>query len=644
MMEAGEGIRARIIAPLLLLGFVVLIYYPSLNVDFIFDDMPNIVLNPAVHPAGINDLERVLTSGVSADRPLALFSFALNYLADGLNVFGYHLVNITIHAVNTILLYFILFMLPGFNRPLKKAVSPGDPGDRISWSFYGAALWATNPAQTQAVTYIVQRMTSMAAMFYLFAILAHILYRRERISGRAASFAIVFAFILGLGAKEIILSLPAALILIDFCLFPRKAKKHILPHAAALGVAAVIGLIILKGHLPDMFAPCPGRNFSPWERVMSQWRILWHYLGIFFLPLPSRLHLTYGIEPSRGLFAPWSTITGLLAIIAAVATALMVRGKRPLITLAVLFYFLAQAIEASFVNLELAFIHRLYLPTIFSPLLLLPRPENVKRIKKTGPILLIVIALFSYWTVQRNLEWNASPSFWAANIKRGADTARAKNNLAASLIDNGRLREALPVIEAGLKIAVRDEDLAMLTYNRGYALFYLRRYPESEEAFRRVAKKFGTYRHTFVYLALLQLKKGRREAALKIASLLENNTHTAYQGRIIRSRVASDEKEFAAAEKHLLTAKKETTGAPIYVRQRVSLELARLYLKWGKNDRAYETFLGITREFPQNYSVWRLIYLMLKNGGDRRNAARVKGFLLSKGVKLNQSTRQTEGK
>ena len=635
MLEEDEVNRANLIAPIILLLFVGLIYYPSLDVDFVFDDMPNIVLNQAVHPESVKDLGRVLDTAFSPTRPLAMLSFALNYLAGGLDVFGYHLVNILIHGINAILVYLVLLNLT--NLETDRLIPRLRRRERVSWSFYGAALWAVNPVQTQAVTYIVQRMSSLAAMFYLAAILAFILHRRGRLSGPAAAMMIIVSFVLGLGCKEIILSLPAGLLLLDFALFPEYFRKNRPWFLAGLAGCGLIGLYLLGWHLPEMTAPYPNRNFSPLERMMSQWRILWHYLGLFVIPLPSRLHLTYGLEPSRGLFTPWTTAAGLAGILITIAYAIVVRQKRPLFTLAILFYFLANAIEASFVNLELAFIHRLYLPTIFLPILILPGPDHPGRLKKIAPLLLLIIALFSWLTIQRNLEWNATPSFWNANIKRGADTARAKNNLAAALIDNGRLDEALPVIDKGLKIAVRDEDLAMLTYNRGYALFYLKRYPEAEEAFRKVAKRYGTYRHTYIYLGLLQLKKGNTKAAEKLAQALEKIPQIAYQAAIIRARIYLDDKRYQEAESALFTAREKTDKAPVYVRQRISLELARLYLKWGKAEAAYKIFLDIIRQFPQNYSAWRLIYLMLENGGDHQNAAKVKKFLLSKGVKLKQA-------
>ena len=636
MMDTAEGWHKRLAAPLLLAAFVFIAYFPSMGADFVFDDRPNIVFNQAVHPKSLADLGRVLDSPYSRTRPLALLTFALNHLACGMDPFGYHLVNMAVHAANAVLLYAVLMQIFFVSAPVegeKAALLPPDPGRAAAWSFHGAALWAMNPVQTQAVTYIVQRMTSLATMFYLAAILVHLLRRRERIAAAQAPAAVAVFFLLGLGCKEIILSLPAALLVIDFCLFPEKAKKNWPLFAGLVLAAGAVGFVMNGGRMPELTATFPGRDFSPLERLMTQWRVLWHYLGLFVFPHPSRLHLTYGITPSRGLFSPWTTAAGLAGLAGAAAWALRVRGKRPLFALAVLFYLTGHAIEAGVVNLELAFIHRLYLPSLFLPLLVLPRPAAGGPGRR-GPLLLLVIALFSFWTVQRNLEWGAGPEFWGQNIQRGADTARAWNNLAASLIDNGRLQEALAAIARGEELATRDKDIAMLGYNRGYALYFLGRLDEAKKAFRKVADRFGPYRHTILFLGLIELKQGRPQKAKELAERLARIPELAYQADLLAARIALAKNDPAETERLLIAAREKTARAPLYVRQRIELELVRLYLKKGETKRAYDTLVNMTREFPQNYSAWRLIHLMLKNGGDLEHAARIRKFLESRGVRV----------
>ncbi|MCK5543611.1 MAG: hypothetical protein KAI35_00240, partial [Desulfobulbaceae bacterium] len=133
--------------------FIVIAYYPSLDVPFMFDDYPNIIANPAVHPETLSDLIDVFDSKVSSDRPLALLSFALNYWLHGLDEFGYHLVNILIHLLNAFLLYTIFVKFPLPYNDADQDRNKQDNYYRYNLAFYAAALWAVNPVHTQAVTY-----------------------------------------------------------------------------------------------------------------------------------------------------------------------------------------------------------------------------------------------------------------------------------------------------------------------------------------------------------------------------------------------------------------------------------------------------------------------------------------------------------
>jgi len=377
----------------------VIIYIPSLDIPFVFDDLPNIVLNLAVHAEKFSDLDRVLDSEISGSRPLAMLTFAVNHWLGGLDIFGYHLFNILVHLLNCIMLCLLLVIIPANGQA--GATVASRQGHIWKIAFWSAALWAVNPVHTQAVTYIVQRMTSMATFFYLAGLYIYLAWRTRKLSPGFAIPLLLCSFALGLACKEIVLTLPLALILLDYIFFPERWKKSLPYLLGGVIISFLLGLYFLQGRFPEWLTTYPNRNFSPLERVMTQWRVVWHYLSLFALPMPDRLHLTYNIEVSRGLFSPWTTIPALAAIITSITAAIMVRHKWPVISWAVLFFFLAMAPEASFVNLELAFIHRLYLPSLFLVFAVLYYiPDRV--LKKSGPVLLLLIALWSYWTIVRN--------------------------------------------------------------------------------------------------------------------------------------------------------------------------------------------------------------------------------------------------
>lgn len=610
---------------------IVIIYVPSLELPFVFDDLPNIVLNPAVLAENPADLFRVFQTQVSAGRPLAMLSFAVNHWLGGLSVFGFHIFNILIHIVNASLLYFLLPLLPS-RLPAESAGSSTD-SDKWRLAFWSAALWAVNPVQTQGVTYIVQRMTSMATGFYLAGLLVFMAWRRGRLNSRWAMPLLLASFLLGLACKEIVLTMPLALVLADLIFFPERFRKNLPIYGGLLLLLILLGFGYLRGNWPDWQVAYPTRNFTPLERVMTQWRVVWHYLGLYLLPLPTRLHLTYEITVSRALFSPWSTIAGLVAILGGVTLALRLRKAYPLTAWGVLFYFLTMAPEASFVNLELAFVHRLYLPSLFLiPALFDTLPRDMLR--RLGTLLLLLIALWSFWTITRNDEWQDLERFWNSNVERGDVSARAKNNQASALIDNGRFSEALALTEEGLQLAKRDDDLLVLLYNRAYILYCLGKYAESLTTFQQIARQFGAFQHNLLFMGLSYLHLGKKEQAEELAKIMLAAPPLVYQGRILQAKILVKENRNDEAIKMLketLAANKEAT---IYDRQRLQLELAEIHLSRRENGEAYRIYREVVEDYPQNYSVWTMIYRMLAAGGDLGGAEKVRKFLESRGVKV----------
>ena len=159
------------LAVVVLLGII--IYSNSFNCSFHFDDAQSIVNNKDIQ--NLHDVKAIMNA--VGTRFVSYYTFAINYHFGKLNVWGYHFVNVLIHLINACLVWwfaFILFATPGLkNSPLLKY--------RRSLAFITALLFVSHPLATQSVTYIVQRMTSLAALFYLLSI---ILYIKARITDK----------------------------------------------------------------------------------------------------------------------------------------------------------------------------------------------------------------------------------------------------------------------------------------------------------------------------------------------------------------------------------------------------------------------------------------------------------------------------
>ena len=176
-------IRAREAAILLaLVVSVFLLYSNTLDAPFILDDRPNIEHNPHIRLTRISveDLWDAGFHGISAYRPISKISFALNYYFHQYDLRGYHLVNILIHITTGI--FFYLFLKSTLSLTSLQA------GDRrYAWvPFLAVLIWLVHPVQTQSVTYIVQRMNSLAAMFYILPLLFFVKARLSKKRGRKA--------------------------------------------------------------------------------------------------------------------------------------------------------------------------------------------------------------------------------------------------------------------------------------------------------------------------------------------------------------------------------------------------------------------------------------------------------------------------
>ncbi len=142
-----------------------------------------------------------------AGRPLAALSFAINYALAGRTTWPYHATNLAIHIAAALLLL-------GVVRRTLLAVGKS-PRFSLACAAAIAALWAVHPLQTESVTYIVQRVESLAGLFYLLAL--YCLIRQASSIGRAKwwSVSAVVACLLGVCTKEIMATAPVVLLAYD---------------------------------------------------------------------------------------------------------------------------------------------------------------------------------------------------------------------------------------------------------------------------------------------------------------------------------------------------------------------------------------------------------------------------------------------
>ncbi|HEY5789554.1 MAG TPA: tetratricopeptide repeat protein, partial [Gammaproteobacteria bacterium] len=607
---------------LLLLAFAGAAYLPAFAVPFQFDDLPNIVHNPAVHAEQPADLLRVLDSPVSASRPTALLSFALNHLAGGLEPFGYHAVNLALHAANGLLLYALLWLLAPAGEPLARRLA-----------FFAALLWLLHPVQTQAVTYVVQRMTALATLFYLLGLLVFVLQQRGRLATLPAALLWCAALLLGLGSKEIVATLPLACLLLAACGLPAGRARAVPGRlvAGALLLCAGLALLYLPG-LPEWQARYPNRDFSPLERLLTEPRVLWHYLSLLAWPPPERLLLDLAVTPSRGLLQPATTLPALLGVALLAAGGWWLRRRRPLTAFALLFFLLASALEASFVNLELAFVHRLYLPSLFLAaglLALLPRGGWARA---NLPLLALAAAL-ACATVLRNHEWRDAGRFWALELERGASPFRALMNHGAALIEFGRAPEAARLLQQSLPL-VDGEERALLEFQLASAYFAYAAYAPARSRLEALRDEVGDQPQLLFLLGLTLLKQGALAEAEAVTARLAGLPGAAPQAWLLAAlgHAAGGDPELAVAGLEQLRSARPPLDPALA--EMVTMQLADVLLTAGRPEQARQVYREAASRRPDNHFAWRQLYRLARDAGDAAEASVIRARLEQLGVAL----------
>jgi hypothetical protein len=394
---------------LALVVVVFLIYSNTFRSPFILDDWSNItsVISIRVEELSLKEFVEAARDSRIATRPLANITFAVNYFLHEFRLPGYHFVNILIHASAGIFLYmfFRITLLLESQR------------QRIKFSnflpFTAALIWIVHPLHIQSVTYIVQRMNSMAAMFY---ILAMLLYVKGRLAPAVQKKIVFFtgclvSWLLALGSKEIAATLPFFILLYEWYFLQDLRvtwlKKRLLPITSVGVLLAAIVLFYVGTNPVAWIQSSYGiRDFTITQRVLTEFRVVVFYISQVFLPHPSRLNLDHHVTLSSSLSDPVTTLLSFGLLSAMFIGAIILAKRQRLVSFGILWFLGNMVIESSFIGLEIIFEHRTYLPSMLFVLSILVVGDRSLKAGwlKTG-IVMMVVLVFSTWTYQRNMAW-----------------------------------------------------------------------------------------------------------------------------------------------------------------------------------------------------------------------------------------------
>jgi len=459
---------------LVLLAVITLsIYFPGLSGPYILDDDENISKNEAVAVKELSatDLWRAMQSNDSGPfkRPLATLSFALNhYFSGGFdNTFPFKLTNLVIHITNGVLLLFLALKI----LRLSEAGRELTPAEQVCVAILATTLWTVHPIQLTNVLYVVQRMNSLAALFVILGLIVFLEGRRQFASSALKGLAqmgtgVLLGTLVGMGCKENAALLPLFALVIEHSFFQNEnldtRKRFLLRsfYVATIAVPLTVFLAYLYIHPDFLTEAYKVRHFSMTERVLTETRVLWEYIGLITLPNTHNLGLFHDdIQISRGLLAPPTTLLAIIGLIALLLIAFV--KKIPVISFAILWFLAGHLLESSLFGLEVAYEHRNYLPAFGIVFAASYIYVQVSRHWNTSLRFVIAIAaIFTFGIVTWNQAyvWRDIYSLAETNVTNHADSLRA-NGFAARVnaIEKGDL---VPAIRYSIKAAKVASDEA----------------------------------------------------------------------------------------------------------------------------------------------------------------------------------------
>ena len=457
---------AVILAATLLLCTIA--YLPGISGPWTFDDYTNIIHNSYVRITSLN-FSSLYSAAFSMEsgplrRPIALISFALNYyFADGLkDTTPFKITNLVIHLLNILLVFWLAALILLRAQAAKKTRSKRShqsTNTAYLLAACAALIWSIHPLQLTSILYVVQRMTELAATFTLIGLISYLYGREQMLAGKMtkgfwfAAMGIVGGGTLGLLSKENAALLPLFAVLFELFLFYDKSpwrfwrtlsarQKQLTWLLAALAGIAVL-IMVVDYSLPYY----QRREFTLFERLATEPRVLFFYISLLFVPDIARLGLLHDdISISSSFFAPWTTLPSMLGVAILIAAGFWLRKRNPLLGLGILWFFTGHLMESTIYPLEIAYEHRNYLPSFgfalgIASVLARPGLTTPHRRLIWSAFAAIAIA-YAGITYLRASQWADHNTFYRYEVSHHSQSARTQVGYSVLLEAQGRFVEA----------------------------------------------------------------------------------------------------------------------------------------------------------------------------------------------------------
>jgi protein O-mannosyl-transferase len=442
-----------------------LIYSNTFSVPFLYDDTFFIAENPAVR--NILDLKTLWLFWPT--RFIPFLSFAVNYALHKLHLFGYHFVNLLIHLGAALLVWWLARLV--FATPAMKESRSSRSADLMP--VFAGLIFLTHPLQTQSVTYIFQRCTSLVGFFYLFSLCCYFKSRLLQVSDiPAPKMRLWYAFSLTLAVmamltKENAMTLPLAVILCEVMFFKESKSikwRNVIPFLLLLPIVIFLLTLATTEASEDM------QRFLSLAIVRKHYfftelRVLITYMRLLLFPVNQNLEYDYPIAMT---FFNLPTISSALFLMGVVLFAIRIYRNHRLLSFGVFWFFLTLSAESTFMPLkDVIFEHRLYLPMVgfafFTAAGIMTSLER-KAFRFRLALLICLVTTYSFLTYQRNKVWASEMALWSDVVSKSPQKETAYNNRGIAYETEGDLGQAF--LDYNRAIEIRP-DYVLAYCNRG---------------------------------------------------------------------------------------------------------------------------------------------------------------------------------
>ena len=486
-----ENLKVPLLGLAIILGLTILVYLPVFNAGFAYDDVNYIQKNGLIR--SIN-LERIFTENVMGNyHPLTMLVFSIEYQFFGLDATGYHIVNLLLHLVNILLVFYFILLL--CNKPWVALIA--------------ALLFGIHPLHVESVAWISELKDLLYTSFFLGTLIFYLKYLND--TKTKYYFVALLLFIFSLLSKGMAASLPVVLLLIDYFKRRKIAGRVIVEKIPFFLLAIIFGTVaVFAQQLSDAVQDASIYTF--FQRMVFACYGFITYLWKLILPFKQSAFYPYPIKAG-----PLPVYYYLYPILVIVLAALIIYSRK-------------------FTN-KIFFSIAFFTITIFLVLQLLPvgdaiMADRYSYIPSIGLFYLAGEGLYWLWnkkyrtpaiaitalfallfcilTFQRNGVWKNDQTLFSDVIAKYPTVALAYNNRGSFFWDQKNYDEAL--IDYNKAIELRPIYPDALN-NRGAIYLDKKRYPEAINDFNRVIELQKSYALVYSNRGLAMMETNKNSEA-----------------------------------------------------------------------------------------------------------------------------------